>query len=60
MGNAQLLCFLILFAEDVDLDKVLRRYHGPDLEVTVFVKSSKGAFKCFLSLACESGVYAER
>jgi hypothetical protein len=26
MGNTQVLCFLILFAEDVDPDKVLRRY----------------------------------
>ena len=26
MGNTQVLCFLILFAEDADLDKVLRRY----------------------------------
>ena len=26
MGNTQVLCFLILFAEAVDTDKVLRRY----------------------------------
>ena len=41
MGNTQVLCFLILFAEDADLDKVLRRYHGPDFEVKGFVKVSK-------------------
>ena len=27
MGNTQVLCFLTVFAEDVDPDKVLRRYH---------------------------------
>ena len=57
MGHTQvLLCFLILFAEDVDPDKVLRRYHGLDLEVKGFVKGAKGAFKCQFSLACE-GVF---
>jgi hypothetical protein len=35
------LCFLILFAEDADLDKVLRRYYGPDFEVKGFLKVSK-------------------
>ena len=55
--NAQvLLCFLILFAEDVDPDKVLRRYHGLDLEVGGFVKGAQGAFTCSLSLAC--GVFS--
>ena len=55
--NAQvLLCFLILFAEDVDPDKVLRRYHGLDLEVGCFVKGAQGAFTCSLSLAC--GVFS--
>jgi hypothetical protein len=41
MGNTQVLCFLILFAEDADLDKVLRRYYGPDFEVKGFLKVSK-------------------
>ena len=56
MGNTQVLCFLILFAEDVDPDKVLRRYHGLDLEVRGFVKGAQGAFTCSLSLAC--GVFS--
>ena len=34
----------IIFAEDVDPDQVLRRYHG-----LRFVKGAKGAFKCSLS-----------
>jgi hypothetical protein len=51
------LCFLILFAEDVDPDKVLRRYLGLDLEVKGFAKVAQGAFKCSLSLACE-GVFS--
>ena len=38
MGNTQVICFLILYAEDVDPDKVLRRYHGLDFEVNGFVK----------------------
>ena len=38
-----MLCLLILFAEDVDSDKELRRYHGLDLEVKGFVKGVKGA-----------------
>ena len=42
MGNTQVLCFLILFAEDVDPDKELRRYHGLDLEVKGLVKGAKG------------------
>jgi hypothetical protein len=42
-GNTQVLCFLILFAEDVDPDKELRRYHGLDLEVKGLVKGAKGA-----------------
>ena len=54
--DAQVLCFLILFAEDVDPDKVLRRYHGLDLEVRGFVKGAQGAFTCSLSLAC--GVFS--
>ena len=57
MGHTQvLLCFLILFAEDVDPDKVLRRYHGLDLEVRGFVKGAEGASRCSLGLACE-GVF---
>ena len=48
MGNTQVLCFLITFAEDVDPDKVLQRYPwsrfgGLDLEVKGFVKDAKGA-----------------
>jgi hypothetical protein len=58
MGNTQVMCFLILYAEDVDPDKVLRGYHGLDFEVNGFVKGAKGAFKCSLSLACE-GVYTQ-
>jgi hypothetical protein len=42
-GNTQVLCFLILFAEDVDPDKELRRYHSLDLEVKGLVKGAKGA-----------------
>ena len=34
-------CFLILFADDVDPDKELRRYHGLDFEVKSFVKGVK-------------------
>ena len=45
MGNTQVMCFLILYAEDVDPDKVLRRYHGLDFEVNGFVKGVKGAFR---------------
>ena len=56
MGNTQVLCLLILFAEDVDPDKVLRRYRVLDLEVKVFVKGAQGAVKCSLSFACE-GVF---
>ena len=52
------LCFLILLAGYVDPDKVLRRYHGLDLEVKGFVEGAKGSFKCSLSLACEVCVYA--
>ena len=47
------LCFLILLAGYVDPDKVLRRYHGLDLEVKGFVEGAKGSFKCSLSLECE-------
>ena len=50
-GSAQVLCFLILFAEDVAPDKVRRRSHGLDLEVKGFVNGVKSAFKCILSLA---------
>ena len=56
--HTQVLCFLIFFAEDVDPDKVLRRYHGLDLEVKGFVKGVKGAFNCSLSLTCE-GVFTQ-
>ena len=41
MDNTQVLCFLIIFVEDVDPDKVLRLYHGLDLEVKGFVKGVK-------------------
>ena len=34
-------CFLILFADDVDPDKELRRDHGLDFEVKSFVKGVK-------------------
>ena len=50
MGNTrQVLCFLVLFAEDVDPDKELRRYHGLDLGVKGFVKGVK-VHSCSLSL----------
>ena len=52
-------CFLLLFAEDVDPDKELRRYHGLDLEVKGFVKGVKGAFKCSLSLASDLAIQSE-
>ena len=41
MRITQVLCFLVLFAEDFDPDKELRRYHGLDLEVKGFVKGVK-------------------
>jgi hypothetical protein len=50
-GSTQVLCFLILFAEDVAPDRVRRRSHGLDLEVKGFVNGVKSAFKCILSLA---------
>ena len=47
MDNTQVLCFLILFVEDVDPDKVLRLYHGLDLEVKGFVKGVNRCIQVF-------------
>ena len=58
-GSAQVLCFLILFAEDVAPDKVRRRSHGLDLEVKGFVNGVKRCIQVHPQFGSE-GLAAEQ
>jgi hypothetical protein len=57
-ANTRVLCFLILFAEDVDPDKVLRRYQWSKSGGQGLCERCPSAFKCSLGLACEVRGYA--
>ena len=61
MGNTrQVLCFLVLFAEDVDPDKELRRYHGLDFEVKGLCERCQRCIHVLPQFGTRGVFYAER